>query len=753
MNFRLKSLCLAFAFAFSITSNLSAQSEREIDNLKAFAKAYGYVKYFHPSTEAAELDWGWFAVYGAQEVLQCQNSDELNKTLNRIFKSIAPTVVFSADLLPKNQLMSLQTPENKKDYLNTYWQHYGVGKDMVNPSKLYKSVRVNAPQEVENSVGFGGIGTQIDAKPYLGKRIRLSGKAKLASESKGSGHLWMRVDNADKSPGFFNNMEDSPIRNARWASYSFEGEVGEKAKMIYLGGFLKGQGALFVDELELAYEENGAWHPIEVKNGNFENSNLSGTDWATMGGGVEIKTNSEEKTQGASGLEIRFKDPEYLPAKALFDTSPAADEFWIKELSSETWINMPLSLYSKDGQTFPKSQMSMDQLIDSLETNTPTTAEALEFRIGNLINAWNVFQHFYPYFEETGVDWEAALEESLLASFQSNEPGHLNELKLLTAKLKDNHVSVFSMQSLFFAPPIRWEWIKKQLLITQVLDPTLNLKVGDQVEEIEGQSPEAYFAKIEAGISAASNGWLSYRAGIESLLGLQNSTMNIQVEGESIALTRDANYYQKQNELKAFQPKYRIIEEDIIYLNLDLVPMDTINLLMPQLEKSRAIIADLRGYPTGGNHQLIQHLLSKPDKDKWMEVAQLIYPDQEEPAGFTESGWDLSPTKPYLGAKKIIFITDAQAVSYAESYMGFIEAHDLATIVGQPTSGTNGNINQFDLPGGYRITFTGMRVVKHDGSKFHGVGILPDVYVEKTTEGVKAGTDEFLEMAIKLAKQ
>ena len=752
MKARPRSICLTLAVTFSIVTGLFAQTSQEIQNLEAFAKAYGYVKYFHPSSEGEELDWGWFAVYGAKEVMACQDSEELNETLNRIFKNIAPTVVFSADPLPENQLAESQTPKNKKDFSLTFWQHYGVGKDMANPSELYKSVRVNTSHKVENPNGFGGVGTQLDAKPYLGKRLRLTGKAKLASESKGSGHLWMRVDNEDNTPGFFKNMADSPIRNARWATYSFEGNVGEKAKGIYIGGFLQGEGALFIDEMELAYEENGVWQPIPIKNAAFEDSDLVGTNWAFMGDGVEIKTNAEEKSEGLSALEIRSKEATYEKSKALFDKSPAADDFWIKELSPKVWISMPLALYIKGQQTYPKSQVSIAEFMDTAEATTPTGPEALEFRLGNLINAWNVFQHFYSYFEEVGVDWQAVLSESLTAAFEG-ERSHLDELKVLTAKLKDNHVNVFGPESYSFAPQIRWEWVEKQLLITQVLDSNLELRVGDRVDEIEGKSPEDYFAEIETGISAASVGWMNYRAGIESLLGSENSVLNIQVDGESVALIRDANYYQKQNELKSVSPQYRFYPNDVVYLNLDRIPMDTIHQLMPRLEKSKAIIADLRGYPTGGNHLLIQHLLSKPDKDKWMQVDQVIYPDREKPAGFTSEGWDLSPQKPYLGGKKVFFITDGQAVSYAESYMGFIEAHDLATIVGQPTSGTNGNINQFDLPGGYRISFTGMRVIKHDGSKFHGVGILPDVYVEKSIEGVKSGTDEFLEMALKLANQ
>jgi C-terminal processing protease CtpA/Prc len=85
--------------------------------------------------------------------------------------------------------------------------------------------------------------------------------------------------------------------------------------------------------------------------------------------------------------------------------------------------------------------------------------------------------------------------------------------------------------------------------------------------------------------------------------------------------------------------------------------------------------------------------------------------------------------------------------------MGFIEGYRLAEIVGQPTAGTNGNVNPFALPGGFRISWTGMKVVKHDGSQHHLIGIQPTVPAERTIQGVREGRDEFLEQALEIIRQ
>ncbi|HSG38313.1 MAG TPA: peptidase S41, partial [Thermoanaerobaculia bacterium] len=77
-------------------------------------------------------------------------------------------------------------------------------------------------------------------------------------------------------------------------------------------------------------------------------------------------------------------------------------------------------------------------------------------------------------------------------------------------------------------------------------------------------------------------------------------------------------------------------------------------------------------------------------------------------------------------------------------------AYRLGEIVGSTTAGTNGNVNTVRLPGNYFMGFTGMQVLKHDGSRYHGVGVHPTVPVSRTLKGVSEGRDEVLEKAIEV---
>jgi hypothetical protein len=54
----------------------------------------------------------------------------------------------------------------------------------------------------------------------------------------------------------------------------------------------------------------------------------------------------------------------------------------------------------------------------------------------------------------------------------------------------------------------------------------------------------------------------------------------------------------------------------------------------------------------------------------------------------------------------------------------------LGILVGDSIAGTNGNVNYIPHIGGYSIMWTGMKVLKHDGSQHHFIGFEPDYPVK-----------------------
>ena len=152
-------------------------SERGVENLIAFGRLLGYVRYFHPSDEAAETDWDSFAIAGVDEVESAGTPDELKIRLDRLFRPLAPTIRLSTSPLPSLTVTAL-SPRGVTNERITGWRH--VGYEGAYPG-FYEKRRVIAPagapgdsvlpigSEVNTSLG-GGLWCSVPLTLYKGAR-------------------------------------------------------------------------------------------------------------------------------------------------------------------------------------------------------------------------------------------------------------------------------------------------------------------------------------------------------------------------------------------------------------------------------------------------------------------------------------------------------------------------------------------------------------------------------------------------------
>jgi C-terminal processing protease CtpA/Prc len=192
------------------------------------------------------------------------------------------------------------------------------------------------------------------------------------------------------------------------------------------------------------------------------------------------------------------------------------------------------------------------------------------------------------------------------------------------------------------------------------------------------------------------------------------------------------------------------LEPGILYVDLDRVTEEDWQGIVPRLAAAKGILFDMRGYPGQPGIQALAHLTETTIRCARWNVSSAAMPDRLD-SPYQESGWDVPPEKPYFTARRA-FLTDGRAISYAETVMGIVEYYKLGAIVGEPTAGTNGNVNPFRLPGGYTVSWTGMKVLKHDGSQHHGIGILPTVPASRSRKGVAEGNDEILLRGLEYVK-
>jgi C-terminal processing protease CtpA/Prc len=580
------------AYQANVDSTRSIDKEQAIENVRTFAKLYGYIKYFHPSDAASSIDWDRFAIYGVRVVKNSDNKKKLRDNLRELFQPIAPTVQIYSSIKQPPVPANILTPSDTTDLKLIAWQHKGFG---FGEYDYYKSIRLNRP----------------------------------------------------------------------------------------------------------------------VKN----------------------------------------------PAKPLFEERPKAGEVVEKTLDRGLAAQIPLALYSKNGQTLESSDTTslnnLKEQLQSIPIDSLTGAdEAL--RYADVVIAWNVFQHFYPYFDVVNVNWDNVLTKALVKASNDLKPeDFLKTLKWMVVQLKDGH-GIVRLQDIndFVRFPFVIREIEGQLMITATsinAEKDACFKQGDIITSINGESADQWFdreRKLASGTSqwktAFSLSQLNYGPPGEQFKFVLNRP------GESVRCTITRS---KDTDFQLKEPgPIEEIREDIYYVDLSSASMDVINKKADTLASAKGLIFDQRGYPNR-NHGVLQYLSKDTLRSaRWM-IPQIIYPDQANVAGFDTSGrWTLPPKKPYFSGKKI-FLMSKNTISYGESVMGIVEHYDFAEIVGETSAGANGTVSSFVLPGGYNINFTGMKVVKHDYSQHHLVGIKPTVPVERTMEGVRKGKDEYLEKALELIEE
>lgn len=730
---------------------LFAQTSRELENLRAFAKLYGYVRFFHPSDRAASIDWDKLAVYGAGVVKDASSPEQLAETLERIFLPIAPSArIYRAGTHPP--LPAALTPADTAGLSVVAWQHVGVG--LPGSARApYRSARLNrsSPQPAPGA-GFGTVTQGLEAQPYRGQRVKLRAFVRAAVSGAGNqGQLWLRVDREERRRGFFDNMADRPIRSSEWEVYEIVGDVADDAVAIVFGGFLLGAGRVWLDDFELLVEEAAGWRPIKVRNPGFEEGEAGGRPfgWTAVSPGYEYEVTTADPHGGERSLSISVG--ELTSPGALFSAHASVGEMIDKEIGGGLACQVPLALYGDSASTFePSPKYTLDRLnaaLQALDLGQLTPGDEA-VRLGGVVIAWNVFQHFYPYFDVIDVDWDAELTVALRGALDDRDGQEFHQtLRRLVASLRDGHGRVYHAEySNSVLLPVAVDWIEGRVVVTATADSLI--KPGDVVLTIDGRGAEQLLLE-EEGLISGSNQWRRYRALQSFGAGGVGSIARLQVERSGM---RREIAVRRRRRAPIDEPRPRSIEQlenGIFYVDLSRASMSQISARIEELAVAAGVIFDLRGYPKD-NTPVIGHLLDRPDTSRaWMRIPQIIYPDREKIVGYQNHGWGLQPLQPHITGR-VVFLTDGRAISYAESYMSFIEHYRLAAIVGQPTAGTNGNVNVIVLPGGFRISWTGMRVVKHDGSQHHLVGITPTVPVSRTVQGVIEGRDEFLEKALEL---
>jgi hypothetical protein len=705
----------------------------DAEELRAFAKLYGYVRFFHPSDEAAAADWDRVAIEGAQRVVAGSTRAELLAALRETFEPLAPTLL----LYPEDQ--PPPPAEAPREGPVLAWQHLGYGFGTMRSA--YESARLGRARVVlAEGSGWAPMVGSIDATPLRGKRLRLRGSArvdgKVADER---AQLWLRIDASAPGSEFFDNMMDRPIVASEWTEATIEAPlVGPAAQKIVFGGIAFGEGAVWFDDFSLEAAEPGSekWKAVAITNPGFE-AGKDAEGWATIATDFTYTVVPASHAGGAA-LKIERKVGTETSSE-LFPEHPKLGESFTRSLGAGLACRVVLGL-------------PLTEPAAPTEAARPPALPGPEdpaVRAAAVVVAWSVLRHFYPYHDVIDEDWDAVLDDAITDVLDDAGPEDLAlTLRRLVHRLHDGHGNVNGPGVHRATAPLRLIHVEDRYV---VLAAPEGVARGDELLRVDGVAVDELMAE-RRGLYSGSPQWIDYEllALGQVTGGPKGSTAKLELRRNGEALTVELPRTEGWPPEEPERPYIDVLDGGVFFIDLDRAPGEEIMKRMPEIAAAPGVVVDLRGYPMDGPRWLA-HFLSEPDTAKWMFVPHVIRPDYEDITAFSQYGWDVQPAEPHV-AGKVAFITGPGAISYAESLMGYVEGYALAPIVGSPTAGANGNVNPFTVPGGYEVVFTGMKVTRMDGRQHHIVGVQPTHPVKRTLAGILAGRDEELEVALALVR-
>lgn len=382
-----------------------------------------------------------------------------------------------------------------------------------------------------------------------------------------------------------------------------------------------------------------------------------------------------------------------------------------------------------------------------------------KYRILSLFKYWNIIEYFYPYKYQTDKNWDLVLENSIPQFSNPNTEldYHLAMLELI-ASINDSHGG-FGTKLLFEYFGEKWiaakfTIIENKAVITEFYNDSLakidDIRIGDVVLYIDGKSVQEILEEKNK-YNSASNISAKLRNSYYFLFNGSTDSVYIDFERNGNVQHKKINRYsyKQLNYQKRHQEKWKIINDNIGYVNMGVLEKDDVPKMIDSLKNTKAIIFDIRNYPKGTLYLISEYLNNEPK-----EFAKFIYPDVSYPGRFiwTKSIHNLgSSTKRYTG--DVILLINEKTQSHAEFTIMCLQTANNVTVIGSQTAGADGNVSHIEIIGGLKTLISGIGVFYPDDKETQRIGIVPDIEVKPTIDGIRNGIDEVLEKAIEHASK
>ncbi|WP_431164495.1 S41 family peptidase [Tenacibaculum halocynthiae] len=649
---------------------------------------------------------------------------------------------------------------------------------------------------------------------YKGKTIKLSGYIKTENVTGGYAGLWMRID---PSVAFDNMKKRGIKGTTDWTKYEIELNLNpSKAQKIVVGGLLVGKGKMWIDNLEVTIDgkqlnkvPSKKLSKIEKDTGFQKGSKINAIK-------INDEKIKDLKTLGFVWGFLKYYHPNIasgnynwdfelfriLPKIIEAENTNERDKYlieWInnlgefkqatKEKKEKTqikikpdldWLansNLSINLISlltnvkNAKRTDENYYIGLNKGIKNPNFSNEATYSDIKkypdtgFRLLSLYRYWNIIQYYFPYKNLIEEDWKNVLSEFIPKFINAkNETEYKLAVLELITRVHDTHANIWSWDTALNKywgmnyAPIELTFIENKAIVTGYLDKKFGqetgLIIGDNITTINNKLVSD-MVKDQLKYTPASNYPTQLRDIAKKLLRTNNTKLDIefirndktQRKGIRAFSTKEINIYKK------YQKKdtcFKFINKEIAYLYLGSINGSYLPDIFNKIKDTKGLIIDLRCYPS----EFVVFSLGKyllPEKTEFVRFST----GSIKKAGqftLTKSLSVGQKNKDYYKGKVIILINEKTQSQAEYTTMAFRVAPN-TIVIGSTTAGADGNVSKFYLPGNISTMISGIGVYYPDGTETQRIGIIPNIEIKPTIEGIKNNKDELLEKAIELIEK
>ncbi|SET88376.1 S41 family peptidase [Hymenobacter actinosclerus] len=386
-------------------------------------------------------------------------------------------------------------------------------------------------------------------------------------------------------------------------------------------------------------------------------------------------------------------------------------------------------------------------------------------RLLALYRYWNMIAYFFPYRYAIGEDWQPVLPEFIpkLAAARTPEQYRLAALALI-ARIHDSHANIFQdevlnkYRGLLYAP-VRLRFVENQAVVTdyyhKALGAATGLQKGDIIVSVDGV-PVPELVRRWQPLAPASNEPTQLRDIANLLLRGNTAQLPLLVRRDGREFPVTISRYPNNGRLNLAlnsgtpdkaAPTYLPLPGNIGYLVLGTLTNERLPEIMRDVAGTKGLIIDIRNYPAEFvTYTLTSYLLKKP-----APFVQFSRMDILNPGAFPLAPPVLvKPGASQFYPGKVVVLVNELTQSNAEFTAMALRTAPNVTVMGSTTAGADGNVSAIVLPGNIPTRITGLGVYYPDGRETQRIGIVPDIEVHPTIQGIKEGRDEVLERAVAL---